>query len=861
MRATSSATNGVPLAEAQDHLGRALTAAGRNAEAVRTLERSLQIKQSLLAASDVGIARTLEALGLAHQRRGDYSQAGVVVRRAARIQEEANPFHPAYGETLILLGLQWWFEGNLPEARDVAAQSVAVAERTLRPEHPTVARALRYLAGATLDLGDLVEARRLLERALAIAEVSLGPSHSEMWKYPNDLAGPNRLLGAYPTARRLLEQALAIAEGKFGPWHDSVATSVHNLALVDASLGDYAKARREQVRAAAIWERVLGRNHPFVAIALMELATVYREQGSPAEALPLLERALSIRQSRLGPNHPDVARTLADLSATLVQLGATERAQAFATRAVRIAEGLDTPNAPDLAVVFALYADLQASRGNAGVARDYYQRALRILENAFGRQHPAFAEAEIGLAGALIDLNERQTALQTANDAEATAREHLRLMLRSLPERQALTYAMTRPQGLDLILSLVDATPDAAALAVDGVIKGRALVLDEMAYRRPSALTVTPATSPLRAAIDAIQQQLANLIIRGPGPLSTEQYVAALATLRLERERAELRLAESNASFRTERSRANVGLDEVMAALPPDSALVSLFRYKHQRQNNLANAAARRRQTSRTRTSYIAFVLRAGQPVVAISLGSATEIDRLVSKWRDDVVREAQPARRHPNRSGPRHGFLATRSARECGIRSRVFWPARTGFFWFRTALLLSSPSSRCQLDAQTTCSKRRPPSTICLLSAISSASRATAPRRPTDCWPSVGQRSTPARSPIVPRRWWVHIRTQPRSHAISHLHQVRRASFAAMTFGPLAGTLQEVRGVADSWNSQQSMTNGTASVVVGSRSDGTCLSSSGVRLQCSAPGDPRLFLENYLASSAPGTHARLAAS
>ena len=42
--------------------------------------------------------------------------------------------------------------------------------------------------------------------------------------------------------------------------------------------------------------------------------------------------------------------------------------------------------------------------------------------------------------------------------------------------------------------------------------------------------------------------------------------------------------------------------------------------------------------------------------------------------------------------------------------------------------------------------------------------------------------------------------------------------SFAGMTFGPLAGTLQEVREVAGSWNSQQSMTNGTASVVVGAQ-------------------------------------------
>ena len=392
-------------------------------------------------------------------------------------------------------------------------------------------------------------------------------------------------------------------------------------------------------------------------------------------------------------------------------------------------------------------------------------------------------------------------------------------MLRSLPERQALTYAMTRPQGLDLILSLVDAAPDAAAIAMDGVIKSRALVLDEMAYRRASALTVTPDTSPLRAAIDAIRQQLANLVIRGPGPLSTEQYVAALAALRLERERAELRLAESNASFRAERSRATMGLDEVAAALPPDSALVSLFRYKHQRQSNLANAGAMARRPSRTSTSYIAFVLRAGQPAVAISLGSAVEIDRLVSKWRDDVGLEAQPAASSPEAVRP--------SSRRSGhaLRARVWDPVAghlTGanrIFLVPDGALALIPFVALPVGRADYLLEKAP--TIHYLSAERdlvgfSGSRAA----PANGLLALGGPAFNARAisdrAAGPVGEDSNATTSQSNATLSRGSACQ--SFAAMTFGPLAGTLQEVREVAGSWNSQQSVTNGTAAVVVGAQ-------------------------------------------
>ena len=134
--------------------------------------------------------------------------------------------------------------------------------------------------------------------------------------------------------------------------------------------------------------------------------------------------------------------------------------------------------------MLALYAKLQANRGDGAAAQVYTERALAIRARTFGKLHPLYAEAQAGLAVALAATGDRAAALEAALAAETTGRDHLRVMLRSLPERQGLNYAAARPRGQDLILSLSGSAPEAIPAALDEVIRSRALVLDEIAARQ-----------------------------------------------------------------------------------------------------------------------------------------------------------------------------------------------------------------------------------------------------------------------------------------------------------------------------------------------------------------------------------------
>ena len=373
-------------------------------------------------------------------------------------------------------------------------------------------------------------------------------------------------------------------------------------------------------------ERVLGPDHVFVALALTELGGVFLSQGAPEEALPVLQRALAIREKRQGRNHRDVARTLTDLAATYLRMDERALAQELAARAVAIWE--QTPSSdPDFAATLDLYGKLQVARSDARAARTYLERALAIQTRVLGPAHPTHADTQASLAVALAMLGESDAAIQNAKAAEDTGREHLRLMTRSLPERQSLNYATSRPKALDLMLSLVT-TPSSASTAFDALISSRALVLDEMMSRAHPAPSASAELPELRASLVSAQNRLAALVVRGPEAQAPDRYAIQIEEARRTKEQAERALAQRSAKFSAELWNERASLSDIRRAMPPRSALVSYVRYTH-------TVFARGSATSRP--SYLAFIVRPeGQPVV-VQLGDAGSIDALVVQWRSEV--------------------------------------------------------------------------------------------------------------------------------------------------------------------------------------------------------------------------------
>ena len=234
--------------------------------------------------------------------------------------------------------------------------------------------------------------------------------------------------------------------------------------------------------------------------------------------MPLFERALAIRRRTLGEDHRRCRRN------------AVLAGRQPGPSSVNIAEPWPFPQGDGIwekaqrrrppGFVRSLLAQA-AVLSAQGRDRRFARRVRPRLTNSvavLGPSHPDIAAIEVKRAAILAQIDRKQESLTVALAAEATGRQHLSLTLGSLPERQALDYAAKRPQGLGLALSLV--TADSSASVLDAVVRGRSLVLDEMAMRRRAVNdeAVGPAAS-LWTTLRQARERLANLVIRGPGSL------------------------------------------------------------------------------------------------------------------------------------------------------------------------------------------------------------------------------------------------------------------------------------------------------------------------------------------------------
>ena len=226
------------------------------------------------------------------------------------------------------------------------------------------------------------------------------------------------------------------------------------------------------------------------------------------------------------------------------------------------------------------------------------RRGLAAAVPIFGMSHPKVGAMQAELAVALVGSGDRAGALSAALEAERIGREHLLRTLSSLPERQAITYVAARPRGLDVALSAMegacagsDPRRRHSGARDDPRRNGRAWPICDV--HRGSAI------GPRWRALANASARLAGLAVRGLGDLEPQAYQALLDSVRQQRERAEVALAEASADASTAIARREVGIVDVRAALPPRTAVVS-FVVSSGQESSRRRAVSRSRDAPRT---------------------------------------------------------------------------------------------------------------------------------------------------------------------------------------------------------------------------------------------------------------------
>jgi len=575
--------------------------------------------------------------------KGHAPEARKLIDRAVSIKEKAlGPDHPEVAVSLNHSAVLYMNAGESARAKSLFERVIAIREKAFGANSPDVAKVLHNLAIVHYNVGEYEQSIVLYRRALAIYDSASGIDEIVICRSLNNLANALYEIGDYSGARQYAERALETSRKALGPEHPEMGSPLMNLGTIEMAIGDYVQAKSSYEAALAIFRKSPGEKHSLVPMTLHNLGALLYEWRDYEAAEPYLREALELYQNPVGMEQVAVARSLETLANVQMARGRPEEARPLYERALAIRERVLGPKHYEVAENLKNLGEYFGSQGDHERARDLFQKALVIFQEALGARHPRVGGCLVALARELAQTGEVSQSLDASLRAEEIAREHLRLMARTLAERQALRYASVRTRGLDLALSLIGSgrAPSYRRQVWDSLIHSRALVLDEVASRHG---VVHGAAEIGRRAGELFEanQRLANLTVRGPGEGSPEQYRQLLQSARRDKEEAERSLAERSVAFQQIQARGPVGAAEVSVALPPGSVLVSFIRYDRYdfsgRRNQGPGPGGAVRDPS---AAYLAVVTSGGQEEPRfVPIGTAQDVEALVSGWRSEAER------------------------------------------------------------------------------------------------------------------------------------------------------------------------------------------------------------------------------
>jgi CHAT domain-containing protein/Tfp pilus assembly protein PilF len=610
-------------------------------EETRRLSRdALRLRERLHGRDHLDIGLALNNLAIVHYIDANLAAAESLWTRMLQIREKAlGPNHLLVARVLNNLAELHRTAGRYARARELLERTIDIKVQALGRDDRDVLLSQSNLAVLYGAMGEFSESRDLLEKVLEAQKRTMPAPLPDIAYTQSTLGEIYRNLGEYSIARRHLEESLAIRRQVLGDRHPSIGENLNRIGICLYMLGDYLEAIPMFEQALTLYHDVMGPDHIEAAHVMNNLALLHDHIGAPELALPLYERSLRIQEKVYGPDHFNVAQLRVNLGRVAMASSDFDRAREFFIQGRTDLERSVGPRHPEVASGLFDHGKLMMLTGDAAAAESLFASAQGIYEASYGTTHPDLAHATSWRAFALAQLGDSSASLRAALHAEQIGRDHVRLALRMLPERQALNYVANRPTGLDIAIRLVRSGLERSRHrdVVDAVIRSRALVLDEMAGRRHMADAGADSTAhPWVQRATLAGQRLANLLVRGASAETQERFRASLETARREYEAAERELAERSVEHRRRQSQDRIGLAEVQAALPRNAALVAYFRDEPRR---IGGQELRGAATHLNRPTYVAFIVRHDAEPIALTIGPAREIDSLVIAWRAAVQR------------------------------------------------------------------------------------------------------------------------------------------------------------------------------------------------------------------------------
>jgi len=369
-------------------------------EALALAERSLSLRERVLAPASLGVAEGLHQVGRLRRRLGQPAQALPLLERATALRETLlGPAHRDVAATLRERALTLNDLGRGVDARPLLERAIAIQER-VAPAGASLALLYNNFGFLLLEGGDAAAARKAYERSIAVYERT---NETDSWGIAMPLVNLGELLRQQEEldqAETLFQRVLAFDEKLFGAESSGVAYALACLGDLKHAKGDSEGGREMLERSLAIYGRVLPPEHPELAAPLTYLGDVCLTQKRPGEARRLFERALAITERAHGPDHPAAAEALVALARALDASGEKGAAEGLLRRALSIQRKTLAASHRALVPTLTALARALLKQNRGAEARPLLAEAVQIARTRLPDRHSQRLAAEEALRAA-----------------------------------------------------------------------------------------------------------------------------------------------------------------------------------------------------------------------------------------------------------------------------------------------------------------------------------------------------------------------------------------------------------------------------------------------------------------------------
>jgi len=557
--------------------------------------------------------------------------------------ENVELFRKVHGEKHInyaisLQNLAWLCckTGQFERADRVYSQAYEAFRTIVGDRHPTMAGFLSSQGWAYHQAGDFAKAESLHAKAYEIYKQAPGDNREGCAASLNALATVYNNAGDFAKAERLYQHGLDIRKEASGKESEGYAQDLNNFANLYANMGEYEKSAAMYLQALEINTRVLGKNHASYGRNLHNLAGEYQRMGDLDQAEKLFLQAIEVYNAALGENDPYSIGSLTSLATVYNAKGEYDKAERLLVRA---REGL--AKAAGTKHPWYSWTLGELSRTYEGKGR--YVDAGRLANEACGRlreEYGPYFPKHISYLGRLAWLYHAVGADSHARPLFEQAAE-LKLevaekTLPFLPEARAISFLQDLGTGCDGLLSAARRLPGARPADVYRYVwRTRGLVTRTLHERRQAAAD-SPEAKLVAAKLQKVQEALAQLTLATTSSGQREARNKRLAELNDQKEQLESQLVAASSEFRRSRAMRQARVEDLLKALPKDTAVVDLVRV------SVWDPPGGGRKVPPAELQYEAFVLRSpscpGVDAVAwVHLGPAGPVEQATFQWHQAI--------------------------------------------------------------------------------------------------------------------------------------------------------------------------------------------------------------------------------